>query len=192
MAKRQFDEWDVSDIEESQGAAVHGVITNLSPVKVSRRNAKVHYFDGKISDGRKSVHLVAFDPSLRSAMESSRSKGSSVRLVNCLVKACGRSSGKVEGDVEIMATSRSKVEISPRKFVVTTGPADEEPSLVKLKEVDGLGTGQLVTVMVKVMDVGAPEKVKTKEGKELSKQECKICDDSGCVRLIMGKGCWSS
>ena len=174
MAKRKFDEWDVSDIEESQGAAVHGVITNLSPVKVSRRNAKVHYFDGKISDGRKSVRLVAFDPSLRSAMESSRSKGSSVRLVNCLVKAGGGSSGKVEGVVEIMATSRSKVEISPRKFVVTTGPADEEPSLVKLKEVDGLCTGQLVTVMVKVMDVGAPEKVKTKEGKELSKQECKI------------------
>ena len=84
-----------------------------------------------------------------------------------------------------MATSRSKVEISPRKFVVTTGPADEEPSLVKLKEVDGLGTGQLVTVMVKVMDVGAPEKVKTKEGKELSKQECKICDDSGCVCLVL-------
>ena len=99
MAKRKFDEWDVSDIEESQEAAVHGVITNLSPVKVSRRNAKVHYFDGKMSDGRKSVRLVAFDPSLRSAMESSRSKGSSVRLVNCLVKAGGGSSGKVEGDV---------------------------------------------------------------------------------------------
>ena len=47
MAKRKFDEWDVSEIEDSQGAAVHGVITNLSPVKVSRRNAKVHYFDGK-------------------------------------------------------------------------------------------------------------------------------------------------
>ena len=30
MAMRKFDEWDVSEIEESQGAAVHGVITNLS------------------------------------------------------------------------------------------------------------------------------------------------------------------
>ena len=64
------------------------------------------------------------------------------------------------------------------KFVVTTGSADKEPSLVKLKEVNGLGSGQLVTVMVKVMDVRAPEKVKTKEGKDLYKQERKICDDS--------------
>ena len=68
---------------------------------------------------------------------------------------------------------------------MTTAPADEEPSLVKLKEVNGLGIGQLVTVIVKVMDVGAPEKVKTKEGKDLTKQKCKICDESGCVRLVL-------
>ena len=35
--KRKLDEWDVSEIEESTGAAVHGVVTKLSPVKHSKR-----------------------------------------------------------------------------------------------------------------------------------------------------------
>ena len=33
--KRKLDEWDVSEMEESEGATVHGVFTELSPVKVS-------------------------------------------------------------------------------------------------------------------------------------------------------------
>ena len=43
--KRKLDEWDVSEMEESEGATVHGVFTELSPVKVSRRNASVRYYD---------------------------------------------------------------------------------------------------------------------------------------------------
>ena len=35
------------------------------------------------------------------------------------------------------------------------------------------------------MDVATPEKVKTKDGKELSKQECKICDEYGCLWLVL-------
>ena len=41
--KRKLDEWDVSEMEESEGATVHGVFTELSPVKVSRRNASVRF-----------------------------------------------------------------------------------------------------------------------------------------------------
>ena len=52
-----MEEWDASDIEESTGACVHGVVTHLSPVKVSKRNSSVRYFDGQMSDGRKSVRL---------------------------------------------------------------------------------------------------------------------------------------
>ena len=62
--KKRKSEWDVSEAEESVGAAVHGVVTQLSPVKVSKRNPTVRYFDGKMSDGRKSVRVVSFDPSL--------------------------------------------------------------------------------------------------------------------------------
>ena len=62
--KRKLDEWDVSEMEESEGATVHGVFTELSPVKVSRRNASVRYYDGRMADGQKSARLVCFDPAL--------------------------------------------------------------------------------------------------------------------------------
>ena len=52
--KRKLDEWDVSEMEESEGATVHGVFTELSSVKVSRRNASVRYYDGRMADGQKS------------------------------------------------------------------------------------------------------------------------------------------
>ena len=85
--KRKLDEWDVSEMEESEGATVHGVFTELSPVKVSRRNASVRYYDGRMADGQKSARLVCFDPALRVAMEAARTEGKSVSLVNCQVKA---------------------------------------------------------------------------------------------------------
>ena len=186
--KLKLDELDVSEIEESKGAMVHGAVTELSPVKVSRRNSSVCHYDSKMSDSLKSARIVCFDPDLRFAMEASRGQGSSMCLVNCQVKACSRSTQSVKaGEMKILATSRSKVEGSPRKFVVTGATVEEEPVQVKLRDVSGLSTGQLVTVVIKAMDVAAPEKVKTKDGKELNKEECKICDESGCLRLVLWK-----
>ena len=37
-SKRKTDEWEVSKMEESRSAIVHGVVTELSPVKVSRKS----------------------------------------------------------------------------------------------------------------------------------------------------------
>ena len=59
------------------------------------------------------------------------------------------------------------------------------PLQVKLSNVNGLSASQLVMVLMKVMDVAAPDKVETKEGRELCKQECKIGDESGCMRLVL-------
>lgn len=56
---------------------------------------------------------------------------------------------------------------------------------MKLSDVNKLSASQIVTVLIKIIDVAAPEKAKPKEGKELCKQECKICDESGCVRLVL-------
>ena len=77
--KRKLDEWDVSEIE-STGAAVHGVVTKLSPVKHSKRNSMVCYFDGELSDGHKRVRVISFDPSLRSVLESTRARGAACLL----------------------------------------------------------------------------------------------------------------
>ena len=56
-------EWDVSNIGESSGACVHGVITRVSPIKDSTRNPKLKYFNANMTDGKKSIRPVSFDTS---------------------------------------------------------------------------------------------------------------------------------
>ena len=62
---------------------------------------------------------------------------------------------------------------------------------VNVSNVKWLAVNQLVTVIVivKVMDLSALEKVMSKEGKELLKQECGVCDDSGCAFSVVGTRC---
>ena len=49
--KRKLKEIDVSEIEMcSESVTVHGVVTELSPVKVSRHLSKVNYFKAKLTD----------------------------------------------------------------------------------------------------------------------------------------------
>ena len=58
---------DISEVCESQGATVHGVVVGeLSPVKDSRGKAGLPYFEGQLSDGKKTVRMVSFEPKLRS------------------------------------------------------------------------------------------------------------------------------
>ena len=56
--KHAVHEWDVSEVEESHCATVHGVVTNVSPVKASHQNPDVKYFDGRLTDWKKSVRVV--------------------------------------------------------------------------------------------------------------------------------------
>ncbi len=84
--ERTEQDWDVSEVEECPSATVHGVVTQVSPVKTSRRNPSVRYFDGRITDGKKSVRVVCFDPSMRSALEDARATSSSISVENCNVK----------------------------------------------------------------------------------------------------------
>ena len=110
--KRKLDECEVYEMKESEGAIIHGVGTQLSPVKVSRRNPPVRYYDGNFYE-QEGARIVSFDPSLRAAMEAARVSGSTVSVVNYQVKAA-----KSGEEMEIMATSCTKVEPSPRKFVI--------------------------------------------------------------------------
>ena len=69
--KSKFDELDVCDVKDSGSAIMHGVVTKLSPVKKSKRDDKVKYFNGQISDGKGCVRVVSFEPSLGQAMSDS-------------------------------------------------------------------------------------------------------------------------
>ena len=76
MVKRKWRESidvEVSEVESASArATVHGIITELSPVKSGRKNESIKYFNVKISDGKKSMRVVSFSPRIRNELEESR------------------------------------------------------------------------------------------------------------------------
>lgn len=62
-------EWDASEIETSDVACVHGIVTSLSPVMKSRENNTVQYFHGELRDGKNCYRVISFDPSLHIALK---------------------------------------------------------------------------------------------------------------------------
>ena len=57
---------EVSDIKPSSSSvAVHGIVVGeVLPIKASRKNCETKYFEGKLTDGRKTVWVLSFDPKL--------------------------------------------------------------------------------------------------------------------------------
>ena len=60
--KRRVEEFDVCDIKESESTIVHGGVTELSPIKKSKKDKKLKYFSGQLSDGKKCVRVISFEP----------------------------------------------------------------------------------------------------------------------------------
>lgn len=88
---------------------IHGVVTELSPVKCrKKKNKKKKHFAGKFTDGKKAIWMVLFHLQLGSWLQES---ATSVELTDCQVKKGGFHKG-----LEIVAASRSKVVSLPRKF----------------------------------------------------------------------------
>ena len=58
--KRMIEEFDVCDIKESRT-----VIVQLSPIKRSRKDESLKYFTGQLSEGKKYLWVISFEPSLR-------------------------------------------------------------------------------------------------------------------------------
>ena len=178
--KLAMEEFDVGDVKECGSAIVHGVVTDLSPVKKSKKDEKMRYFSGQLSDDKSCVRVISFEPSLRQAMNDSLSKKGSISLVGCQVRAARG------GGSEIVLNSDSKVELSPKKFdggvlVVHKDAADA----IQMNDLSSLSVGQHVTVTVKVKTVEPVEKVKNRDGKELSKQDCVVGDSSACGRVVL-------
>ena len=175
--KQKLVEWDVLEAQELEGASMYTRSDNSTVSRESQhKNCSVKYLDGKMSDAKKSVHVVSFNPTLRHALESSRKNKSSVSFVNCLVNAASHSCWG--------QPNRIKVEASPRQFVVAESAADDEPTHTTLSGIEDISVNQLITVTVKVMELTVPETLTGKDGKELCKQECRVCV-SGCVCLVL-------
>ena len=64
---------EISELVASSSASIKGVfVGNISPIKTSKNNARVKYFEGKLSDDAKTFRFVAFQPKLRSQVEEAR------------------------------------------------------------------------------------------------------------------------
>ena len=53
--KRKLEESDTSEVQNSKSATVNGI---LSPVKESKKNEKVQYFKGELSDDKGCVRII--------------------------------------------------------------------------------------------------------------------------------------
>lgn len=171
--------WDVSEVEESNVASVHGVPINVSPVKKSRKDGSVQYFEGEFADDKKAVRMVSFDTSLHRQFKKAEEEKSVLSLSKCKVKPSQRNSG----ELEIVMSSSSKVEMSPRKYSLIKGKS--LPKDVLIKDVVSVPVKQAVSVTVKLTGVEEKKAVTTKDGKELEMQDVNIADSSGACRMVV-------
>ncbi len=138
----------------------------MSPVKCSRTaKAEVKYFEGQLSDGKKTVRMVSFEPKLRAEVEQAQVSGEGVALTNCCVKE-----SKKQGcdALEIVAGSRTTVVKSPKKYRIgedvrcASASVCGSRDVLTLEEIKDLGEGQKVNVTGKVQEKEEKEKVHVK------------------------------
>lgn len=85
--KCKAEEMEVTEVFTPQECVtIHGVVTELSPVKCSK---KKEYFAGKPTDGKTTMQMVSFQPQLRSQLQASLDAATSVALSECQVKEGG-------------------------------------------------------------------------------------------------------
>lgn len=181
---------NVSDIdEECESAIVHGVMTELSPVKSSSGNPKVKYFTGKMSDGNKTVRVVSFDPALRPRFAESLENSKAIALSNCKVQ--GTQSKATNCTYELVAsTKRSTVVKYDKEFNIPEDMTEVDPDVAKNITLSGLPNcivNQYVNVQVKMLETSPPVIVESKKQTwmELRKQDTIVADATGTTRLVL-------
>ena len=74
-------------VTSSSPVTVHGMVVGQgSPLKTSKSNSGVKYFNGSFTDGKKTLRMVSFDPKLRDQFEEAQKSRTSMALKNCVVK----------------------------------------------------------------------------------------------------------
>ena len=105
----------------------------ISPIKTSRKNTRIQYFKGSLSDGSKTVRFMSFEPKLRPQIEQAREDLRGVSLSNCAVK-------RNRGDKEVMVSNQSKILDSPKKFKVDQSTLMSVPQAESNMEITSLET----------------------------------------------------
>lgn len=183
---------DVSDIIESgteawNVPAIHGKVVELSPVRISRKNKDMKYFEGRMSDGKSCCWFVSFDVKAKDDIEAITKKGESVLMKNCDVKK-----SRVRADEwEIVMSQKSTVMNSPKKFKVDEGDLKvaTNATVQQLERLDGIenlaaNCGNQVGIRGHIISVQKKE-VKSRD-KVLQMEECMISDQKDkAFRLVL-------
>ena len=183
MAAAGKREYDVSGLNEE--AVVHGRVLVVSPIKCSRKNDKMKYFDCSLTDGNDTCRLVSFDPHIRPELEDCMEKGQSVSLSNCEIKRAKGGKG-----LEIVLSEKSRVTHSPKKFKVNdemrkkASGVTELEKMEKMKDIVPNVGGNKVSIKGKIVGLKESEKIKSKE-RVLVKREIEISDESQACRLVL-------
>lgn len=193
MAEKQKSEFDVSEIAPTKSATVHGIfVGETSPVKCSKSNSSVKYFHTRLTDGKKTVRVVSFEPKLRSDIEKAREDGVEVAVSKCSVQKGKRPGGTECDDLEIIVGSRTNLSKSPKKFKVDetsiascSSTSSGATEIRALEEVGDLAVNQRVTLTAKVVDVKASETVHSKMSGQLKKQEVTLADCTAACRAVV-------
>lgn len=115
-------------------------------------------------------------------MKKAKANEEPIGIAKCQVQ---RSKIGEKKDLEIVATSSSKLMPSPKKFKLTPEDRDPSSSLTSLDEVQMLAAEQIIHVCAKVVDCKPETTVTTKAGKSLRKQEVVIGDGTSACRLVL-------
>ena len=170
------DEFTVGELHQSKCAKIHGVLTQLSPMKASN-SGKSNYFEGKLTDGKSKVRFVGFDSKARDKLSDFHQNKEALSLSNCEVKEC-----KYSYDLEVVvrksseprSQSYSKFEVSPNMF-------DETDDHITMDEIPRLVNYQRVSVKVKV--IGEEDATAVKKG--LMKQDYNIiANRTGSCKIV--------
>lgn len=193
MARRKAPcdtDMELSDLTPSTSATVHGVVVGqLSPVKTSRSNPAVKFFEGQMADGKKSVHMVCFEPKLRNDITKAHENGEGIAISRCAVQ---RSKRTGKDDLEIVLGSHTTISKSPKKIrldeatLLATNPASSSTEVHALEQVADLAVNQHVTLTGKVVSVKPSETVHSKIREEtLTKQDFTIADTTAICRGVL-------
>ena len=175
---------DPSNVEEKKQATVHGVfVGDLSPIKVSRKCPDRKYFEANLSDGRKTIRMVSFDPNLRKTVEEAHKEKREVAVTKCSVK-------RGLGDAfEIIANEKTSIVNSPKKFKISDECSlRQAASTSDLETIEGLKDVkefQRINVVGKVQSISPSEEVKGKGGDVLLKQEFVLADKTDLCRGVI-------
>lgn len=161
--KRHRDELDVSENDAPiDKVTVNALVTELSPIKVSKNNISVKYFNAKLNDGIKTIRLISFSPNIHDDMEKAHLESQPIALTNCQVKEIASQYKNNDDTFEIVASNKTAIEITTMKSFQLP-----DNLTITLSEIDNTAINQSVTISVKILETHPMETIVSKTGKQL-------------------------